>query len=69
MTLPAEDRERLLIALRQVDPSSFRGQLRAVLVAHEAVTSAARALGVAPQTLAAWIADDPAIAAGLQLEP
>ncbi|MBA3549920.1 MAG: hypothetical protein H0T76_25870 [Nannocystis sp.] len=69
MTLPAEDRERLLIALRQVDPAGFRGQLRAVLVAHEAVTSAARALGVSPQTLAAWIAEDPAIALGLCLEP
>lgn len=69
MTLPAEDRERLLLALRRVDPSGFRGQLRAVLLAHEAMTSAARALGVAPQTLAAWLAADPTIAADLRLEP
>jgi hypothetical protein len=69
MTLPAEDRERLLLALRRVDPSGFRGQLRAVLLAHEAVTSAARALGVAPHSLAAWLAADPTIAADLRLEP
>lgn len=69
MTLPAEDRERLLLALRRVDPAGFRGQLRAVLLAHEAVASAARALGVAPETLAGWLAADPAIAADLQLDP
>ncbi len=69
MTLPSEDRERLLLALRRVDPSGFRDQLRAVLLAHEAITSAARALRVAPQTLAAWIAADPTIAADLQRDP
>jgi len=69
MTLPSEDRERLLLALRRVDPRGFHDQLRAVLLAHEAVTSAARALRVAPRTLAAWIADDPSIAADLQLGP
>jgi hypothetical protein len=69
MTLPSEDRERLLLALRRVDPSGFRDQLRAVLLAHEAITGAARALRVAPDTLAAWIAADPSIAAGLQLDP
>lgn len=69
MTLPSEDRERLLLALRRVDPPGFRAQLRAVLLAHEAITSAAMALRVAPRTLAAWLADDPSIAAGLQLGP
>lgn len=69
MTLPAEDRERLLLALRRVDPDEFRRQVRAVLLAHEAITSAAQALGVPPPTLADWIAADPAIAADLQLEP
>jgi len=69
MTLPSEDRERLLLALRRVDPDEFRRQLRAVLLAHEAVTSAARALRVPPQTLADWLAADPSIAADLQLEP
>ena len=69
MTLPAEDRERLLLALRRVDPAGFRDQLRAVLQAHEAVTSAALALRIAPKTLAEWIAADPAIALGLTLEP
>lgn len=69
MTLPSEDRERLLLALRRVDPSGFREQVRAVLLAHEALTSAARALRVAPPTLAAWIAADPSLAADLQLDP
>lgn len=69
MTLPSEDRERLLLALRRVDPSGFRDQLRAVLLAHEAVDAAAQALRVAPRTLAAWIAADPSITAGLQLDP
>jgi len=69
MTLPAEDRERLLLALRRVDPAGFRAQIRAVLLAHEAVGSAARALGLAPETLAAWLAADPTIAADLPLDP
>jgi hypothetical protein len=69
MTLPSEDRERLLLALRRVDPSGFREQVRAVLLAHEALTSAARALRVPPPTLAAWIAADPSLAADLQLDP
>jgi hypothetical protein len=69
MTLPSEDRERLLLALRRVDPPGFRDQLRAVLLAHEAITSAARALRIAPETLTAWLAADPTIAADLQLGP
>ena len=69
MTLPSEDRERLLLTLRRVDPSGFRDQLRAVLLAHEAITSAALALRIAPKTLAAWIAADPSIIAGMQPDP
>lgn len=69
MTLPSEDRERLLVALRRVDPAAFRAEVRAVLAAHGEVTGAALALRIAPPTLAAWIADDPALAAGLELGP
>ncbi len=69
MTLPSEDRERLLAALRRVDPAEFRAQIRAVLAAHGEVGGAARALRIGERTLAAWLAADPAIAAGLELEP
>lgn len=69
MTLPSEDRKRLLLALRRVDPASFRREVRAVLVAHEALGAAAQALRVDPRTLAAWIAADPQLAAGLELAP
>jgi len=68
MTLPSEDRERLLLALRRVDPSGFRDQLRAVLLAHEAI-QAARVCGATRRARAAWIAADPTIAADLQLDP
>ena len=68
MTLPSEDRERLLVALRRVDPAEFRAQVRAVLAAYGEVEAAATALRIAPPTLAAWIADDPALTAGLELE-
>ena len=69
MTLPSEDRERLLVALRRVDPAEFRAQVRAVLAAYGEVTGAATALRIASPTLAAWIAEDPALAAGLELDP
>jgi len=67
MTLPSEDRERLLLALRSVDPADFRGQLRAVLAAHGELLGAALALRVREASLRAWLADDPSIAAGLTL--
>lgn len=69
MTLPSEDRERLLLALRRVDPNAFRREVRAVLVAQEALGAAAQALRVDARTLAAWIAADPRLAAGLELGP
>jgi transposase-like protein len=62
VTLPAEDRERLLAALRRVDPAGFRAEVRAVLTAHEEVAAAARALGVAEATLRRWLAADPTLA-------
>lgn len=69
VTLPSEDRERLLAALRRVDPAEFRAQIRAVLAAHGELTGTARALRIAEPTLVAWLAADPSIAAGLELEP
>jgi len=69
MTLPSEDRERLLAALRRVDPTQFRAQLRAVLAAHGELTGSARALGVAAPTLERWIAADPSLIAGLDFTP
>lgn len=68
MTLPAESRERLLLALRKADPDAFRREIRPVLAAHGGVTDAARALGVARETLRRWLADDPALARGLDLD-
>lgn len=68
MTLPSEDRERLLLALRDVDPAGFRSQLRAVLTAHGELTSAAQALRVHPASLRAWLHADPTITAGLELD-
>lgn len=67
VTLPSEDRERLLLALRRVDPAGFRSQLRAVLAAHGELVGAALALRVREASLRAWLADDPSIAAGLEL--
>ena len=69
VSLPSEDRERLLAALRRVDPGEFRAQVRAVLAAYGELTGSARALGVAAPTLARWIAADPLLAAGLELAP
>lgn len=69
VSLPSEDRERLLVALRRVDPDQFRAQVRAVLAAYGELTGSARALGVAGPTLTRWIAADPSLAAGLELAP
>ncbi len=68
MTLPSEDRARLLTVLRRVDPAAFRAELRPVLAAHGEVVASARALRVAEAELRAWIAADPALAAGLELD-
>lgn len=68
MTLPAESRERLLLALRRTDPEAFRREVRPVLAAHGSVGAAARALGLADATLRALLADDPALARGLDLD-
>lgn len=68
MTLPSEDRERLLVALRRADPPAFRSQVRAVLVAHGSVVDAARALRVREAALRRWIDDDAALVAGVTLE-
>ena len=67
MTLPSEDRERLLLALRDVDPAGFRDQVRAVLAAHGEVAGAAQALRIREASLRAWLRADPTIAAGLAL--
>lgn len=69
VTLPSEDRERLLLALRDVDPAGFRGQVRAVLAAHGQLASAAQALRIPEPSLRAWLLADPSLAAGLELEP
>lgn len=68
MTLPAESRERLLLALRRTDPDGFRREVRPVLAAHGSVVDAARALGVSEATLRRWLADDPDLARGLELD-
>lgn len=68
MTLPSEDRERLLLALRDVDPAGFRGQVRSVLAAHGQLASAAQALRVPEASLRAWLLADPTLAAGLELD-
>lgn len=67
MPLPSEDRERLLLALRDVDPAGFRDQLRPVLAAHGDITGAAEALRIRESSLRAWLRADPTIAAGLAL--
>lgn len=68
MTLPSEDRERLLEQLRRVDPVGFRGEVRAVLIAYGDVVAAASALRVATTTLQRWIDRDPSLVAGVELE-
>lgn len=68
VTLPSEDRERLLLALRDVDLAGFCGQLRAVLAAHGEVAGAAQALRVRESSLRAWILADPSLVADLDLE-
>lgn len=68
MTLPAEPREPLLLALRDSDPDAFRREVRPVLAAHGSVSAAARALGLAEPTLRALLAVDPALARGLDLD-
>ena len=65
MTLPSEDRARLLTALRSVDPDGFRGQVRAVLIAHGDVDAAAEALRIAAAVLRGWIDHDPSLVAGI----
>lgn len=68
MTLPSEDRERLLASLRGVDPAAFRGEVRAVLIAYGDVEAAASALRIATATLRGWIADDASLVAGVEFE-
>lgn len=68
MSIPAEPREPLLAALREVDPAGFRSEVRAVLAAQASTSAAARALGVAEATLRRWISEDPAIARGISLD-
>lgn len=65
VTLPSEDRARLLSALRRVDPAGFRGQVRAVLIAHGDVDAAAEALRVAGAVLRGWIDHDASLVAGI----
>ena len=69
VTMPSEDRARLLEVLRRVDPGGFHTQVRSVLAAHGALTDSAHALRITPSTLARWIADDPSLGAGLDLDP
>jgi len=67
VTLPSEDRERLLETLRRVDPAGFRGEVRAVLIAYGDVEAAATALRVATATLQRWIDRDDSLVAGVEL--
>lgn len=66
MSLPQEPREALLTALRAAAPGEWRAQVRAVLVAYEAVEAAARALGIKAATLRTWLAEEPGLAAGIE---
>ncbi|PCC67092.1 hypothetical protein SAMN02745121_07657 [Nannocystis exedens] len=68
MTLPAEPREPLLLALRRADPLAFRREVRAVLTAHGNVSAGARALGLREATLRDLLAADPELARGLDLD-
>jgi hypothetical protein len=68
VTLPSEDRERLLERLRRVDLQAFRGEVRAVLIAYGDVAAAASALRVAATTLEKWIDRDASLVAGVELE-
>lgn len=68
MTLPSEDRERLLASLRRVDPAAFRGEVRAVLSAYGDVEAAASALRIAAATLRGWIEEDASLVAGIEFE-
>lgn len=68
MTLPAEPREPLLLALRRADPAAFRREVRAVLAAQASTSAAARALGLGESTLRALLTDDPELARGLDLD-
>ena len=56
MTLPAEPREPLLLALRRADPPAFRREVRAVLAAQGSVSAGARALGVREATFGFYFA-------------
>jgi len=67
VTLPSEDRERLLEKLRRVDPVAFRGEVRAVLIAYGDVAAAASALRVATATMRGWIDGDASLVAGVEL--
>jgi hypothetical protein len=66
MSLPQEPRERLLSALRRVDPPAWRAQVGAVLRAYGEVGAAAEALGVRGSTLAAWLDRDRVLRSALE---
>lgn len=68
MTLPAEPREPLLLALRRADPDAFRREVRAVLSAQASASAGARALGLREVTLRSLLADDPELSRGLELD-
>jgi hypothetical protein len=68
VTLPSEDRERLLARLRRVDPVAFRSEVRGVLVAYGSIASAAIALRVAQATLQRWVDHDASLLAGVTLD-
>jgi hypothetical protein len=68
VTLPAEPREPLLLALRRADPAAFRREVRAVLAAQCSVSAGARALGVREATLRDLLAGDAELARGLDLD-
>lgn len=48
-----------------MDPIGFRGQVRAVLIAHGDVDAAAEALRIAAEVLRGWIDHDPSLVAGI----
>ncbi|MDC0674566.1 hypothetical protein [Nannocystis radixulma] len=68
MTLPAEPREPLLLALRRTDPAAFRREVRAVLAAQASVSAGARALGLREATLRDLLAADPELGRDLDLD-
>jgi hypothetical protein len=69
VTLPSEDRERLLTTLQRVDPKAFHSEVRSVLLAHANIASAAESLRIPTSTLQRWIDRDATLIADIDLDP